>query len=195
MGGAVLGALIGAVFTFLTIVGFGFGAADFIAMVVIAPLLAVTAQVSDLFESGIKRKYDIKDSGAIIPGHGGLLDRVDGLHRRAARAFGLSLRGGSVSAALWVWSWVALMTQSQQPRRLAIFGATGTIGDNVLDLVARHPERFSIAVLTADTNADKLAQLARQHVPEVLVIGMMTALPPWRGLARLYRCACWPAGA
>ena len=104
MFGAVLGALIGAVLTFLTIVGFGFGAADFIALVVIAPLLAVTAQVSDLFESAIKRKYDIKDSGALIPGHGGLLDRVDGLIGVLLVLWIVTLvRGGDISTALWVW--------------------------------------------------------------------------------------------
>ncbi|MGE5546398.1 MAG: phosphatidate cytidylyltransferase [Solirubrobacterales bacterium] len=42
-------------------------------------LLAVVAQAGDLFESWIKRRYDVKDSSNIIPGHGGVLDRVDGL--------------------------------------------------------------------------------------------------------------------
>lgn len=104
MFGAVLGACIGAILTFLTIVGFGFGTADFTALIVIAPLLAVTAQVSDLFESAIKRKYDIKDSGALIPGHGGLLDRVDGLIGVLLALWLVTLiRGGDVSTALWVW--------------------------------------------------------------------------------------------
>lgn len=104
MFGAVLGALIAGVLTFLTIVGFGFGQADFMALLLIAPLLAVTAQLSDLFESAIKRKYDIKDSGALIPGHGGLLDRVDGLIGVLIALWIVTmLRGGDVSTALWVW--------------------------------------------------------------------------------------------
>ena len=41
--------------------------------------LAVFAQIGDLMESAIKRRFDVKDSGGIIPGHGGVLDRVDGL--------------------------------------------------------------------------------------------------------------------
>lgn len=42
-------------------------------------LLAVVAQIGDLFESYVKRLNDVKDSSHIIPGHGGLFDRVDGL--------------------------------------------------------------------------------------------------------------------
>jgi phosphatidate cytidylyltransferase len=42
-------------------------------------LLAIFTQFGDLFESWIKRKHSIKDSGSLIPGHGGFLDRLDGL--------------------------------------------------------------------------------------------------------------------
>lgn len=48
-------------------------------MALIAMAGAVIAQMGDLFESGLKRHFGVKDSGHIIPGHGGLLDRVDGL--------------------------------------------------------------------------------------------------------------------
>ena len=41
--------------------------------------LAIVSQIGDLFESYIKRKLDLKDSSNLIPGHGGLFDRMDGL--------------------------------------------------------------------------------------------------------------------
>jgi len=45
----------------------------------VGALLAIVAQAGDFFESWLKRRAGVKDSGKLIPGHGGLFDRVDGL--------------------------------------------------------------------------------------------------------------------
>ncbi len=46
---------------------------------IVGMAFAIISQAGDLFESWVKRRFGVKDSGNIIPGHGGILDRVDGL--------------------------------------------------------------------------------------------------------------------
>jgi phosphatidate cytidylyltransferase len=62
--------------------------------------LAVAAQAGDLAESMAKRRFGVKDSGQIIPGHGGLLDRLDGMLAAAALQWLLTLASGA-SPLLW----------------------------------------------------------------------------------------------
>ncbi len=48
-------------------------------LVIATPVLAVLAQGGDLFESALKRRAGVKDSGNVLPGHGGVMDRLDGI--------------------------------------------------------------------------------------------------------------------
>ncbi len=62
---------------------------------IIAVLLSVVAQAGDLFESALKRRFGAKDSSHLIPGHGGLMDRLDGFVTAALLAALIGLvRGG-----------------------------------------------------------------------------------------------------
>jgi phosphatidate cytidylyltransferase len=70
-GGIVAASLFGGAWALITDLG--------TALLALAPIFAVAAQAGDLFESGMKRRADVKDSGAWLPGHGGALDRLDGL--------------------------------------------------------------------------------------------------------------------
>jgi len=60
-------------------------------------VLAIVEQIGDMAESFAKRRFGVKDSGNLIPGHGGLLDRLDGMLAVVAAVVVLSLvTGGSV---------------------------------------------------------------------------------------------------
>ena len=83
---------------------FGYGQAG--PLLLLAAVLSIASQLGDLFESAVKRRFGVKDSSHIIPGHGGLMDRLDGFVAAVVLAaiFGL-LRGGAdgVGRGLMVW--------------------------------------------------------------------------------------------
>lgn len=74
VGGMVASAAIGATGSSFIATNYGF-----LAWMLLGAVLAVIAQMGDLFASWLKRRADVKDSGTLLPGHGGLLDRLDGL--------------------------------------------------------------------------------------------------------------------
>jgi phosphatidate cytidylyltransferase len=57
----------------------GAGAGNLATLGLVALVLSVISQAGDLFESWVKRQHGAKDSSTLIPGHGGVMDRVDGL--------------------------------------------------------------------------------------------------------------------
>ena len=81
IGGIVAAGVVGLVFALLANAGLHPG-----RMTVSAMVLGLVSQAGDLFESALKREYGVKDASALIPGHGGFMDRVDGLAAAAVLA-------------------------------------------------------------------------------------------------------------
>jgi phosphatidate cytidylyltransferase len=102
------GALIGTLAAILVglIVGRAAGIENWPALVGLAFVLAVACQAGDLFESAVKRRFSAKDAGTLIPGHGGLMDRLDGFVAAALVAMVIGVSRGGIEAparGLLIW--------------------------------------------------------------------------------------------
>jgi phosphatidate cytidylyltransferase len=100
IGGTLAGMLGGVV------VASQFGIRSLVAIAVIGSLLSAVSQAGDLFESAIKRKFNAKDASQLLPGHGGLMDRLDGFVAAAVAALLIGLAHGGLGApsrGLMVW--------------------------------------------------------------------------------------------
>ncbi len=75
-------------------------------LAILGAILAFVSQGGDLFESSVKRRFGVKDSGNLIPGHGGIMDRVDGMVAAVlfAAMMGISRSGfDNVAAGILEW--------------------------------------------------------------------------------------------
>jgi phosphatidate cytidylyltransferase len=100
-----IGGLLGSIFAAIVVAKTAALTSVF-ALAMLAIVLSVLAQVGDLFESILKRRFNAKDSSHLIPGHGGLMDRLDGFVTASVLAVMIGLARGGFGApgrGLLVW--------------------------------------------------------------------------------------------
>lgn len=95
IGGVVSAEIIGGIFAIFVLGRSG------VELLGVAAILSLASQMGDLAESAYKRRFDVKDAGNLIPGHGGLLDRFDGLISAVLAAFAITLLNGGASILSW----------------------------------------------------------------------------------------------
>ena len=108
-------------------------------------MVSSTSQLGDIIVSYFKRLSKIKDTGNIIPGHGGILDRIDGM----------------IFAFQFLFNFIYRLFQNNCMKKIVILGSTGSIGKSLLKIINKDKKSFKIVLLTAKKNSSELLKQAK----------------------------------
>ena len=125
-------------------------------LMILALVIAVFAPLGDLTESMFKRNLDVKDFGAVVSGHGGVLDRFD------AFLFVLPV---AYYVTLWLEPWSR--AESASP----IAGSSGSIGTQTLDVVRAEAPRYEVVGLGVGSSVETLIAQAKEFRPRYVAVG------------------------
>ncbi len=153
LGGIVCGIIVALVYNMFFPVE-----SNVVILIVLTIIISIFGQIGDLVQSAFKRHYGVKDSGTILPGHGGILDRTD------SWLFVLPISLLLITIQLINERGVGVM------KNISLLGASGSIGTQTLDVLRSHPDQFRLVAFSVGKNIDYAVKVIQEFSPQIVSV-------------------------